>query len=231
MENILGDETSADYVALLQQNQASVNGIIYNSDGSVASQQYGVTNLNVVDQVVRTVSDNQINWLKPGESADFVSQTRKIAHHVGWHFDLPENGERAVKDVLIASGRLIFTTSTPSSSPCAGGGVSYIWAVDACTGARTAGAFFDLNNDGIINQEDYINIGTEADPIWVAPSSVAVGGIAPAPTLVEVQQGLDRLYFPDSSGPSGGEGPPPIQGMGTIGYGMPILHWRELDWQ
>ena len=133
MGAILGDATSAQYVALLQQTQVSVNGIVYNPDGTIASQQYGVTNLNAVDEVVRTVSDNEINWMLPSELVAFNAEANKTIHHVGWYFDLPGNGERAVKDVIIASGKLIFTSSTPSDTPCSGGGTSSIWAVEVCS--------------------------------------------------------------------------------------------------
>lgn len=231
MNDILGNATGAQYVGLLRQHQVAAYGIDYNSDGTLAGQEYGQMNLNAVDEVVRIVSDNQINWLEPSEASDFLASSTKTAHHVGWYFDLPENGERAVKDVLIAAGRLIFTTSTPSNSPCSGGGQSYIWALNVCSGSRTSTAFFDLNNDGVIDQRDYINIGTEANPIWVAASSAAVGGIAPAPTLVEVEEGLDRLFVPDDDGENTQEGPPDVEGWGTPGFGIPIQYWRELDWQ
>ncbi len=225
MDDILGNATSAEYVALLQQTQVSVNGIVYNPDGTIQSQEYGVTNLNAVDEVVRTVSDNETSWMLPSELAVFNAETNKTIHHVGWYFDLPGNGERAIKDVTIASGKLIFTTSTPSDTPCSGGGTSSIWGVQVCSGGRTQNAYFDLNGDGVINQNDYINIGTDANPIWVAPSSVMVEGISPAPTLVEVEQNIDRLYFPDNRNDEG------LSQLGTQGYGVPILYWRELDWQ
>ena len=225
MDAILGDATSAEYVTLLQQTQVSVNGIVYNPDGTIDSQEYGVTNLNAVDEVVRTVSDNEMDWMFPSELAAFNAETNKTVHRVGWYFDLPGNGERAVKDVIIASGKLIFTSSTPSDTPCSGGGISSIWGVEVCSGGRTRNAYVDLNDDGVINQSDYINIGTEADPIWVAPSSIMVEGLSPAPTLVEVEESIDRLYFPDNREDEG------LSGLGTQGYGVPILYWRELDWQ
>ena len=234
MAAILGDTGSARYVALLEQRQVSVLGLKYNSDGSIKEQIYGETNLKAVDEVVRTVSDNEMNWLLPMENDGvlepdeldlYISDTSKKISHVGWYFDLPENGERAVKDVRIASGKLIFTTNTPSSSPCVGGGTSQIWAVEACSGGRSKHAYFDLNGDGVIDERDYINIGTKANPIWIAPSSVKLEGIVPSPTLVEVQRSLDRLFFPDSREDSG------IGSLGTSGYGLPIRYWRELDWQ
>ena len=231
---ILGDTGSAQYVALLEQRQISAIGVKYNSDGSLKSQTYGETNLKAVDEVLRIVSDNEINWLVPMENDGidepdeldlYLTDTSKKISHVGWYFDLPENGERAVKDVRIASGKLIFTTNTPSSSPCVGGGTSQIWAVEACSGGRTKHAYFDLNGDGYIDERDYINIGTAANPIWVAPSSIKLEGITPKSTLVEVPGQLDRLFFPDGR-KNTGIGSPLVKG-----YDKPIRYWRELDWQ
>jgi type IV pilus assembly protein PilY1 len=233
MANILGDASSAQYVALLEQRQISVLGLRYNSDGSIKDQVYGETNVNAVDEVVRTVSDNEINWLLPMENDGilepdeydlYINDTSKKISHVGWYFDLPENGERAVKDVRIVSGKLIFTTNTPSSSPCVGGGTSQLWAVEACTGGRSKHAYFDMNGDGVIDEKDYINIGTAANPKWIAPSSIKLEGIAPSASMFEVERNLSVLYFPDSRRDEK-FGKLPVKPF------VPIRYWRELDWQ
>ena len=220
---ILGND-SARYVTLLRQTQVYVGGINYNADGSVGEQEYGATDLDQWDEIVRVVSDNQINWMLPALKNEFVAASDKTVHHVGWYFDLPGNGERIVKDMSIVNHKLIFTSTTPSDSPCESGGWSNHWVVDVCTGARTSHAFFDLNSDEVINRSDYINIGTEAHPIYVAVSSIQVEGISPSPTLIEVPNGEDRLYFPDPNRDK-------LSDTLVERFGMPIQYWRELDWQ
>ena len=224
MPSIL-DADSSRYVALLRQTQVYAAGVNYNSDGTLKEQEYGATDLDQWDEIIRVVSDNRINWMMPGQKNDFISSSNKIVHHVGWYFDLPGNGERVVSDMAIVNHKLVFTTNTPSDSPCESGGYSNHWVVDVCTGGRTTHAFFDVNSDEIINSNDYINIGTDSHPMYVAISSIQVEGLSPSPTLVEVENGEDRLYFGDKDKDEG------IRDTLVEGFGIPVQYWRELDWQ
>ncbi len=225
MGAILGDAGSAKYVALLRQTQVWGGGINYNTDGTISEQVYGATNSEAYDEITRVLSANKVDWLQPAEISAFVSDLSKTIKHVGWYFDLPANGERIIRDVSILNHKLIYTTSIPSDSPCESGGISNYFAVDVCTGGRTLTPFFDINNDGVIDGDDYINAGTEANPIWVAPSSIQVEGLAPQPTPVEVDNGMDRLFFPDDGVL------PPSGGSFIEGYGKSIQFWHELDWK
>lgn len=216
---------SSNYVALLRQTQVWGGGINYNSDGSISEQQYGATNSEAYDEISRVLSDNEIDWLLPSEKATFEVDTNKNIKHVGWYFDLPANGERIIRDVSILNSKLIYTTSIPSDSPCESGGISNYFAVDVCTGGRLDSAFFDINADGVIDSNDYINIGTEADPIYVAPSSIQVESLAPAPTAVEVEDTDDKLYFTENI-----DGDEEVSGMVIEGWGKALQYWRELDW-
>ncbi|QQG65913.1 PilC/PilY family type IV pilus protein [Desulfobulbus oligotrophicus] len=222
MSNIVGSDT-ANYVTLLRQTQVWAGGINYNSDGSVKETVYGSLNLDVYDQIARVMSDNQINWYLPKEKDAFAGSTNKTARHVGWFFDLPANGERVVRDMTVANGKLIFTSTIPSDSPCESGGISFHWSVDACTGSRLDSAFFDINRDERINSHDYINIGTEAIPIWVAVSAIGVHGISPAVTVVDVvKNAYERLYYPDQD---------ELEAMLGNVHGTPIIYWRDLEWK
>jgi type IV pilus assembly protein PilY1 len=220
--NVVGS-TASPYVTLLRQTQIWAGGINYKSDGSVGEAVYGATNLDVYDQIARVMSDNLIDWYLPVEQDEFSSNPHKTTKHVGWYFDLPANGERIVRDMTVANSKLIFTSTIPSNSPCKSGGTSYHWAVDACTGGRLGSAFFDLNSDERINGYDYINIGTEAVPIWVAVSSIGVRGISPAVTVVDVvKNAYERLYYPDEDDLA--------TVLGNV-YGTPIIYWRDLEWK
>lgn len=216
-ENVVGNDTSAAAIGLLRQTQVWIGGINYASDESISEQEYGETDLDAWDQISRVLSDNQIDWMLPSETSVASDKVK----HVGWYFDLPTNGERIIRDATIVVRELVYTSSIPSDSPCESGGTSHIWAADVCTGGRLGSAFFDLNNDQTLNSNDYINIGTEANPIWVAASSISVEGLIAAPTLVEVENQLDKLYVPTEE----------IETVSSPGYGLPIQSWRELDWQ
>ncbi|NLX17906.1 MAG: hypothetical protein GXY53_01290 [Desulfobulbus sp.] len=222
MSDIIGSD-AAGYVTLLRQTQIWAGGINYNSDGSVRETVYGATNLDVYDQIARVMSDNRIDWYLPKDRDAFAGSTNKTTKHVGWFFDLPANGERIVRDMTVANGKLIFTSTIPSDSPCKSGGTSYHWAVDACTGSRLDSAFFDINRDERINSHDYINIGTEAMPIWVAVSAIGVHGISPAVTVVDVMKNAyERLYYPDQD---------ELEAMLGNVHGTPIIYWRDLEWK
>lgn len=220
--NIIGS-TDSTYVTLLRQTQIWAGGINYNSDGSVKETVYGAANMDVYDQIARVMSDNMVDWYLPVEHAEFSSNPNKTMKHAGWYFDLPANGERIVRDMTVANGKLIFTSTIPSNSPCKSGGTSYHWAVDACTGGRLGSAFFDLNSDERIDGYDYINIGSEAKPIWVAVSAIGVRGISPAVTVVDVvKNAYERLYSPDQDELA--------TMLGNV-HGTPITYWRDLDWK
>lgn len=225
MGAILGDSLSAKYVSLLRQTQVYVGGINYAADGTISEQVYGATDLDEYDQIMRTMSDNIIEWLEPEDSADFIADTSKTMKHVGWYFDLPANGERVIRDMLIINHKLVYTSSIPTDSPCESGGSSHHWSVNVCNGGRTVNPFFDANDDGMIDEDDYVNIGTDADPIWVAPSSIQVEGLTPSPTVVEVENTLDRFYFPDGKDDEG------VSDSFIQGFGIPIQYWREIEWQ
>lgn len=213
---------SAPYVTLLRQTQIWAGGVNYNSDGTKQETVYGATDSDLYDEIIRVVSDNYIDWYLPSEQAEFAASSKKTARHVGWYFDLPANGERIVRDMTIINGKLIFTSTIPSDSPCESGGSSYNWAVDACTGGLLGSAFFDLNKDDEIDADDYINIGTPAKPIYVAPSAFKVEGITPAVTVVDTTGEYQRLYTPEKD-----ELLTPIANV----EGTPIIYWRELEWK
>ncbi len=223
MGTILGDAVSANYVGLLRQTQVWVGGINYASDGSIRETVYGATDLDLYDQISRVMSDNQIDWLLPSENASFLADTSKTMKHVGWYFDLPANGERIIRDMQIDNHKLIYTSAIPTDSPCESGGTSHHWGVNVCTGGKTVNPFFDLNNDGIIDEHDLINIGTAANPNWVAVSSIQVPGISAAVRKVDTDKKpfAGRLYFVKDT----------KLVVQTINTGLPVQYWRELDWQ
>jgi len=217
MTHVVGS-SSAPYVTLLRQTQIWAGGINYNDDGTVKETVYGATDFDVYDQIARVLSANLIDWYKPSQSVAFGASGKKTAKHVGWYFDLPANGERIVRDMTVVSGKLVFTSTIPSDSPCESGGTSYHWSVSACSGSRSGNTFFDLNADELFDSSDYINIGTAANPLWVAVSAIGVEGISPAVNVVDVaKSAFERMYYPGHSDP--------------VDAKSPLMYWRDLDWK
>jgi len=155
------------------------------------------------------LSDNPIYLFDPANSQGY---------HVGWHFDLPGHSERLVNDVILRGGILYAVVSIPSESPCEAGGTSIIYALNACNGGR-AGAIFDINGDGEINNLDLINIGTAANPVWVAPTGLRREGLLYSPAILTIPgTGTDVLHFSTSGGN--------LESEIAISEKVGFLYWR-----
>lgn len=80
----------------------------------------------------------------------------------GWYIDLvsPVNGvegERMVVPNRFQGAALIGTTRIPEQAdPCSPGGRGFVMAIDPFTGARLNITFFDVNGDGLFNEQDMI---------------------------------------------------------------------------
>jgi len=156
------------------------------------------------------VSDNPIDLFDP--------RTGK-GQHVGWYFDLPANSERLVNDVIIRGGILYAVPTVPSESPCEAGGTSVIYALDSCNGGRAFNAVFDINGDLRVNNADMINIGTAANPIWVAPSGLRRTGLLYSPAILTIPgSGTDVLHFSTSGGK--------LESEIAITEKLGFLYWR-----
>lgn len=86
----------------------------------------------------------------------------------GWFMDLVwkrSNGgsgaltsERVIARPTLRNGVLVFTTMTPNSDPCGGGGTSWIMTLNVLTGGTLNFSFFDYNGDGTFDQSDYYSL-------------------------------------------------------------------------
>jgi len=86
------------------------------------------------------VSGNEINWYDPraGKPEDGVES------HVGWYFQLPDDGERVTIAPQIRGENVHIVGTTPTDEPCMAGGRSNRYALNACTGgAPSSPQFFD----------------------------------------------------------------------------------------
>ena len=131
---------------------------------------------------------------------DLYSPVNNTGSHVGWYFDLPSTGERSVQDFVIYGNVVIAISSIPSASPCAAGGDSIIYAVDACTGGSPLEPFWDANGDGVIDSNDLINIGSAANPIMAPITGFGTPGMVYPPAIVSLDDDTALFYFGKSSG-------------------------------
>lgn len=160
-----------------------------------------------------------------------VDESGENIGHVGWFFDLPYKvdastdgvdndgdgtidesgekklaGERVIKDVRVRDGKLIVISFIPEDSPCTGGGFSIVHEMDACDGSRRDEPTFDINNDGVIDDNDLIDIGLvddNGDPVLVAPTGRKYEGILHPPVIVgdpDEVRGRELKIFSSSAG-------------------------------
>ncbi len=145
----------------------------------------------LIQQEILAEQDEYDDNGTPGDTSDDVltnrvritsSNTVNYASKNGWFMDLlapdgPDTGsdpdaygERVIARPLTRFGRAVFTTYTPSASPCDGGGVSLLMDLDALSGARLGESVFDVNGDGFIDANDlvlYNSTGTVASGIFI----------------------------------------------------------------
>jgi type IV pilus assembly protein PilY1 len=147
--------------------------------------------------------------------------------HLGWYFDLPMTGERSTQNIIIRGGLVIMISNIPDASPCSSSGSSILHVINACTGGRINIAVIDISGpdgtpDGVLDHHDLINIGTEADPIWVAPTGLRKDGTWYTPAIVSL---LDRSGDLAFSATSDGE----IERLKIQADPVGFQYWREIN--
>ena len=146
--------------------------------------------------------------------------------HMGWYVDLtlpggaPE-GERVVNRASVRGDTVLFSTLIPSEDPCDVGGTSWLLALDVRSGSRLLEGAFDLDGDGYIGEDDYVEVVINGDTVRVPISAVeSQVGIVSRPVYLS-GGGLDHALLSGTSGD--------IESMRTRG---PIdrgrRSWRQL---
>jgi Tfp pilus tip-associated adhesin PilY1 len=222
-------------VTLLQQTATD-----YTLDVQVDSDGDGTLD-STEEMTLRVLSDNTPDWSVTttpdgGTSCgDFPSSNFPCdpecsgcapdpLAHAGWYVNLPQTGERVIGNPLVRLGVLNYVTFTPEDSPCGGEGFSFPVFADPCTGGSLVEAFLDINEDGVIDEQDLINIGTVGSPVYVAPSSKKFAGRLQPPAIVRMPgshgSSLDKYFFSSSLGT--------IVPQTTTGAKMGIIYWKDM---
>ena len=123
----------------------------------------------------------------------------------GWFMDFDSGafpGERMVAAPLARNGRIIFSTLVPEADPCSFGGTSWLMEMDAQSGARLTVTPFDYNNDGLLNNEDWVD--TDGDGKRDTPGSGIRSSVGITKRPGVVKDGSNELkYLSGSSGAIG----------------------------
>lgn len=138
----------------------------------------------------------------------------------GWYIDLltpqtppapgvPE-GERVVSDAQLYGDVLVVSSVIPTADACQADGRGYLNALDAYTGTSTGPSLFDLDGDGVFEDEV---IGDDKLPVGSVDLGVGM------PTLAELLRGLAVV-----GGSSGKLGSVQIREARNVGR----VSWREV---
>lgn len=163
-------------------DQGEEGGMIASRDDLLGQEITVQTTVGDFD--VRVTSDNEMD----GEQ--------------GWYLDLlpPDTteadapGEKVVTQALLRGGVVTFATVIPSLSPCDFGGDSWVMSLDAMDGSRLPRSVFDVNDDGKIDEDDFVNDGTVDLPASGRRSTV---GVISRPTVISA--GTKALIYTSGS--------------------------------
>ncbi|WP_165856214.1 pilus assembly protein [Marinobacter sp. JSM 1782161] len=108
----------------------------------------------------------------------------------GWYMDLAVNGvaegERMVLANTVQSGVLIGTTLIPEADSCNPAGDGFVMSVDPYTGASLTESYYDINGDGVIDENDLVN--------GLVVSGLSTGSTPSTPTFID-----DTMKWQDES--------------------------------
>jgi type IV pilus assembly protein PilY1 len=198
---------------------------------SLSNQPDNVTLLDQVEIDLQTVSEHDLrtlsnytpNWgtiddTDPDQNPNPGSSDINETIHAGWYFSLihssqasPTNeGERVVKDVQIRDGKAIVITAIPNTDACSGGGNSIVHEIDADSGGRLTAAQFDINDDGVIDENDLVTPtdpdshglrDAEGNPIDIPPTGKEFTGILYPPVFLTMPDNVREMkLFSTSAG-------------------------------
>lgn len=167
-----------------------------------------------------------------------VSQTTLGADTKGWYLDLlwkqaeggsnTLTGERVISRPVLRNGAVVFSTLTPSSDPCKGGGSSWVMALDVFSGGRLTQTFFDANGNGQLGEGDYYTDGDGNKIPYSGIQNPQYGAIK-TPTFFDgagdgSESGDDLICF---SGSAGGE--PFCSPTDPLARSFGRVSWREVN--
>ena len=213
------DDDDSEYLGTF--NRGSTPELSNQPDMVTLLEQTEVDWRMAYDNYLRTLSDNEALWETENDT-DSESQlsdpSSTVANHAGWYFDLPISGERVVVGTMIREGKAIVVSFYPETAPCSSGGYSIVHEIDACTGSRLTEPQFDINEDGVIDEGDLIDIGIHGDPKLVPPSGIQKEGRLQPPAILRMDE-TEMKYFSSSSGT--------IETVQEKTVQLGITYWRE----
>lgn len=182
----------------------------------------GGTRITSLSDLVQQTVTNE--GTQTGFGAFRVTSANTVNYSIkkGFYLDLQSPsaangaGERVISQALLREGRVIFVTVIPSEDVCDFGGKSWLMELDATSGSRLAFSVFDVDGDGIINDNDF------PDGYTVPAGGKGFDEIIKTPGII----GAGELEYKYTSGSSGTLGVTVEVGAGNE-FGR--QSWRQLQ--
>lgn len=211
-DNIIGTSPQLQSFYGVWDNGAAVGDRTSNKFKLVQQSILAESSVNGFDW--RVVSEQKVNY-----------GTGTGGGREGWFLDLKQPsgaliGERVISRALLRRGRVVFATMIPSSDPCKAGGDSWIMEMDALSGARLTYSVFDVNNDRLFDEKDYITHGQSKVP---TSGRKTTEGIIKTPAVISAG-GIEYKF---AGGSAGGVERIVEKGGGAAGD-YPRKSWKEL---
>jgi hypothetical protein len=191
--------------------------VLSNLSGVTLLEQTILTTQLYGGHVYRTFSDKSTDWLTVTDA--HAGEDPNPSDHAGWYVDFPNaspyEGERVFKGVQIRDGKAIVISFIPDTSPCSGGGNSFLYIMDACDGSRmpidrsqfkigTTGDLLPLvdeNGNPIVDENGDPIVDVNGNPIMAPPTGKKFVGTLHEPKIIRKPgTGDERLYMSSSTG-------------------------------
>ncbi len=188
-------------------------------------------NDNPVEIEVRVMSGDTPTWKNededPAESEgrpNLPNLSSSVDNHAGWFWDLPEDGERVISDVLLRDGRLIVIAFTPDPDRCSAGGSSFLMELNAFNGGSFGGSIFDLDDNRLFDTKDSVIVGYDAKtgkPIRAFPTGVKMQGNIQPPAILRLNNLIEVKYLSSSTGA--------VYKLNERAVRLGMTYWKELE--
>jgi type IV pilus assembly protein PilY1 len=153
---------------------------------------------------VRILSGKKPLWDTMGDpqgNGQLPDPTNIRDNDAGWYLDLDVYaGERVVSDVILRDGILIVIGFIPGQSRCSSGGDSIFMELNAFTGGSIGAIQFDINDDGVVGEDDLVEVEIDGKTVKVPPSGKKLAGQVQPPAIIKLDEKKEKKYLSSSGG-------------------------------
>jgi type IV pilus assembly protein PilY1 len=217
-------------------------GTFYQVDDNVVPNNPDVDAFyGIIDRGVQITSRSELleqsiltETTSNGRRVRAVTDNELLKTQSGWFLDLSwtstysgpgPKGERVVSRAVVRGDRVIFATLIPNTDPCAFGGDSWLMELNTFSGGRLDYALFDLDGDGLFDDDDWVDVTLPDGTVVRMPPS----GLAPEANIIKTPAVITGIGPNDDEVKIiSGSGGQLMQIMERGSTALGRLSWRQL---